>query len=319
MRSTLRAGALALTALFAVAACSSGGASPAAATPTAAPSAAASVAPASQAAPSPSPSADACAKSSLALVAPGKLTIGTDNPAFPPYFKANPAGNTEPWDKSQGDPTTGEGFESAVGFAIADKLGFSKDEVAWVVVPFANSYAPGTKTFDFDLNQVAYTAARAETADLSDGYYFGPQTVVVLKSSPFAKATSITELKDAKFGAQTGTTSYDAIVKVVKPTNEPMAYDSNDAAVQALKVKQIDALVVDLPTSDYVTNVQVEGAMILGTLEQGELEHFSAVLSKGSPLTACVNQAIKALTDDGTLKTLTDKWLPFANTPVLKP
>lgn len=319
MRSTLRSGALALTALFAVAACSGAGASPAPATPTTAPSTAPSVAPASQAAVSPSPSADACAKAGLALVAPGKLTIGTDNPAYPPYFKANPAGNTEPWDKDQGDPTTGEGFESAVGYAIADKLGFSKDEVAWVVVPFSNSYAPGVKTFDFDLNQVAYTATRAETADLSDAYYFGPQTVVVLKSSPFAKATSIAELKDAKFGAQTATTSYDAIVNAIKPTNEPMAYDSNDAAEQALKVKQIDALVVDLPTSDYVTNVQVDNSMILGTIEQGELEHYSAVLAKGSPLTACVNQAIKALTDDGTLKTLTDKWLPFANTPALKP
>ena len=142
MRSTLRSGALALTALFAVAACSGAGASPAAPTPSAAPSTVPSTAPASQAA-SPSPSADACAKAGLTLVAPGKLTIGTDNPAFPPYFKANPAGNTEPWDKSQGDPTTGEGFESAVGFAIADKLGFAKDEVAWVYVPFANSYAPG--------------------------------------------------------------------------------------------------------------------------------------------------------------------------------
>ncbi|HSS35900.1 MAG TPA: transporter substrate-binding domain-containing protein [Patescibacteria group bacterium] len=318
MRSTLRSGALALTALFAVAACSGAGASPAASTPSVAPSTVPSTAPASQAA-SPSPSADACAKAGLTLVAPGKFTIGTDNPAFPPYFKANPAGNTEPWDKSQGDPTTGEGFESAVGFAIADKLGFTKDEVAWVYVPFANSYAPGPKTFDIDLNQVAYTAARAETADLSDGYYFGPQTVVVLKSSPLAKATSIAELKDAKFGAQTGTTSYDAIVKVIKPTNEPMAYDSNDAAIQALKVKQIDALVVDLPTSDFITNVQLDTSTAIGTLDQGDPEHFSAVLAKGSPLTACVNQAIKALTDDGTLKTLTDKWLPFANAPVLKP
>jgi polar amino acid transport system substrate-binding protein len=315
MWSTLRAGALALTALIAVAACTGGGASPTPAPATAAPS----QAPASEAAVSPSPTPDACAKDGLSLVAAGKLTLGTNNPAYPPYFKQNPAGNTAPWDKDQGDPTTGEGFESAVGYAIADKLGFAKGEVAWVVVPFENSYAPGPKTFDFDLNQVSYTAARAETADLSDGYYFGPQTVVTLKTSPFAKATTIAELKGAKIGAQVGTTSYDAIVNVIAPTAAPSAYNDNDAAIQALKVKQIDAIVVDLPTSDYITNVQLDGSTIVGTLDAGSPEHFSAVLTKGSPLTACVNQAIKGLTDDGTLKTLTDKWLPFAGTPVLKP
>jgi polar amino acid transport system substrate-binding protein len=315
MRSTLRAGALALTALIVVAACTGGGASqaPASATP------AATVASAAPASASPTASPNACAKENLTLVAAGKLTIGTDNPAFPPYFAPKTGGNTEPWDKDQGDPTTGEGFESAVGYAIADKLGFTKDEVAWVVVPFNNSYAPGPKTFDFDLNQVAATPARAESADLSEGYYFGPQTVVALKSSPFAKATTIAELKSAKFGAQVGTTSLDAINNVIKPTKEASVYDSNDAAVQALGNKQIDALMVDLPTSDYVTNVQLPGAAVVGTLDQGTPEHFSAVLAKGSPLTACVNQAIKALADDGTLAGLVTKYLPFSTAPVIKP
>ena len=316
MRSTLRAGAFGLAALIAVAACTSGAASqaPASATPPPSPSAASSAEPAS-----PSASLNACAKESLTLVSPGKLTIGTDNPAFPPYFAPKTGGNTEPWDQDQGDPTTGEGFESAVGFAIADKLGFTKDEVAWVVVPFANSFAPGPKTFDLDLNQVAATPARAESADLSDGYYFGPQTVVTLKTSTFAKATTIAELQSAKFGAQVGTTSLDAINNVIKPTKEASVYDTNDAAVQALGNKQIDALMVDLPTSDYVTNVQLDGAVVVGTLDQGTPEHFSAVLAKGSPLTACVNQAIKALTDAGTVDSLVAKWLPFSTAPVLKP
>jgi polar amino acid transport system substrate-binding protein len=274
--------------------------------------------PASEAA-SLSPSADACAKTALTLVAPGKLTIGTDNPAYPPYFAAKTGGNTPPWDPSQGDPTTGEGFESAVGYAIADKLGFGKDEVAWVVVPFANSIAPGPKTFDFDLNQVTATPARAESADLSDGYYFGPQTVVTLKASPFAKATTVAELQPAKFGAQVGTTSYDAINNVIKPTTAANVFDTNDAAIQALKNKQIDAIVVDLPTADFITNVQLDSSTIVGQLDQGTPEHFSAALAKGSPLTACVNGAIKALTDDGTLATLVTKYLPFSTAPVIKP
>lgn len=314
MWSTLRVGALALTALIAVAACT-GSASP---TPVPATLAPASQPPASAAA-SPSPSANACAKTALTLVAPGKLTIGTDNPAFPPYFAAKTGGNTPPWDASQGDPTTGEGFESAVGYAIADKLGFTKDEVAWVVVPFNSSYAPGPKTFDFDLNQVTATPARAESADLSDGYYFGPQTVVTLKTSTFAKATTLAALQSARFGAQVGTTSYDAINSVIKPTKAASVFDTNDAAIQALGNKQVDAIVVDLPTAAFITNVQLDGSTIVGQLDQGTPEHFSAVLAKGSPLTACVNVAIKALTDDGTLAGLVTKWLPFSTVPVIKP
>ena len=313
-RSTLRAGALTMTLLLAVAACTGGGATSAPTT-----SAPATASPQSAAPASPTPSPDACAKENLTLVTPGKLTIGTDNPAYPPYFVAKPGGNTAPWDPAQGDPTTGEGFESAVAYAIANKLGFGKDEVAWVVVPFANSFAPGQKTFDFDVNQVSYTADRTQTADLSDGYYFGPQTIVTLKSSPFAKATTVTELQAAKLGAQVGTTSYDAIISAIKPTKDPAVYDSNDAAIEALKNKQIDAIVVDLPTASFITNVQLDGSVIVGTLDQGTPEHFSAVLAKGSPLTACVNGAIKALTDDGTLAALTTKWLPFSGTPVLKP
>jgi polar amino acid transport system substrate-binding protein len=315
VRSPTRAPLLSLIAVFAVAACSGAAASPTPAPASATPAPTqASVAPAT-----PTPTPDPCATASLAVVTAGKLTIGTDNPAYPPYFAPKAGGNTTPWDASQGDPTTGEGFESAVGFAIADKLGFGKDQVSWIVVPFLKSYAPGAKAFDLDLNQVSYTAERTQTADLSDGYYFGAQTVVTLKTSSFAKATTVTELQAAKLGAQVGTTSYDAIVKVIKPTTDASVYDTNDAAIEALKNKQIDGIVVDLPTADFITNVQLDGSVIVGQLDQGTPEHFSAVLTKGSALTPCVNAAIKALTDDGTLKTLVTKWLPFSGTPVLKP
>ena len=293
-----------------VAACSSAGASPSSA-PSAAPSEAVSA--------TPSASADACATDALQVVTAGVLTIGTDNPAYPPYFAEAAGGTpTAPWEF--GDPTTGEGFESAVGYAIADRLGFSKDQVSWVVVPFANAFAPGAKTFDIDLNQVSYKPERTETADLSEGYYFGNQSLVALKGSPVAAATSVAELKDFVFGAQVGTTSYDAINDIIAPTKSAALYDTNDAAIEALSAGTIDGVVVDLPTADFITNVQVENAVIVGQFEDGTPEYFSAVLTKDSPLTACVDAAIASLTDDGTLDGLASTWLPFQDTvPVLKP
>jgi len=287
---------------------SSAAASSAVAT-SASPSTAASSAAASSAAASASTAG--CTAATLQTVAPGKLTIGTDNPAFPPYFKARKGGNTPPWDPKQGDPTTGEGFESAVGYAIADKLGYTKDQVAWTVVPFANSFAPGPKKFDFDLNQVSFNPQRATTADLSDGYYFGNQSVVTFKTNPLANAKSVADLKPFQYGVQVGTTSFNAIETIIQPTKQARVYDSNDAAVEALKKKQVDGIVVDLPTADFISNVELDGGVIVGQLSQGQPEHFSAVLAKGSTLTPCVNTAIKALTDDGTLTALASKWLPF--------
>jgi polar amino acid transport system substrate-binding protein len=299
------------------AACSSAGSSA-----STAPSAAASPSTAvASTAPSvaPSASADPCAPAALALTTAGKFTIGTDNPAYPPYFAENADKHvTAPWEI--GDPTNGEGFESAVGYAIADRLGFAKTDVTWLVVPFANSFAPGAKTFDIDLNQVNYKVERTQTADLSKGYYFGNQALVVLKTSPLAKATSIAELKDYVYGAQVGTTSYDAIASLIAPSKDARLYDTNDLAIKALGNKTIDGVVVDLPTADFITNVQVDNAVIVGQFDGGTPEYFSAVLSKGSPLTGCVNAAIDSLTTDGTLAGLASKWLPFQDSiPVFKP
>ncbi|MGZ8501620.1 MAG: ABC transporter substrate-binding protein [Candidatus Limnocylindrales bacterium] len=319
MWSTLRAGALALTALIAVAACTGGGASPtrAPATP-----AAASQAPASEAAASPSPSLDACAKTALTVVAPGKLTIGTDNPAYPPYFQIPDSGSaTAPWEL--GDPTNGQGFEGAFGYALADQLGFSKDEVSWIVVPFDNSFAPGTKKFDVDMNQISYKPERAEAVDLSDGYYTLNQSVVALKANALAKTTSIAALKAFKFGAQVGTTSLDTINTVIAPTTAAKVYNSNDDAIAALKAKQIDGLVVDLPTAFYVTAAQVDKSAVVGQFAPptgAEAEHFSVVLGKGSTLTGCVNAAIAALKTAGTLDSITQEWLSDkADAPVFQP
>ena len=307
-----------LFASLALSACTGGGgaSAPASVAPSVAvPSASA------EASVTPSASPDACAKASLKLTTAGKLTIGTDNPAYPPYFQIPDGTATKPWEL--GDPTNGEGFESAFAYALADKLGFTKDEVAWIVVPFDNSFAPGTKTFDLDVNQVSYKPDRAQSADLSDGYYTLNQSVVALKANAIAGAKSIADLKAYKFGAQAGTTSFDTINTVIAPTTAAKVYSSNDDAIAGLKAKQIDGLVVDLPTAFYVTAAQVENSVIVGQFAPptgAEAEHFSVVLAKGSPLTACVNAAIASLKTDGKLDAITKEWLSDkASAPVFQP
>lgn len=306
MRSALRS-IVVLLATLSVAACSTAGTASPSASPSVAPSAPAASQPASVA---PSASANACAAETLTTVAPGKLTIGTDNPAYPPYFQIPDGTATAPWEL--GDPTNGEGFESAFAYALADRLGFTKDQVVWTVVPFDNSFAPGAKSFDIDVNQVSFKPERAEAVDLSDGYYTVNQAVVALKDSPLASATSVTDLKAFKFGAQVGTTSLDTINNTIAPTTEASVYNTNDDAVAALKAKQINGLVVDLPTAFFVTAAQVENSVIVGQFPAptgADAEHFSVVLAKDSPLTDCVNGAIGALKSDGTLDRITTEWL----------
>ena len=307
MRSTVRS-LIALLAVLSLAACSSG----------ATPSPSASVAPpASEPAESSAPAsasaaANECTADQLATKTPGTLLIGTDNPAFPPYFQIPPEGTTatDPWEL--GDPTNGEGFEGAFAYALADQLGFAEDAVEWTVVPFDNAIAPGDKAFDIAINQFSFTEERAQAVDMSDGYFFVNQSVVVFPDTPIASATSVEDLKAFKFGAQVGTTSLDTINDVIAPTTEPMVYNTNDDAVAALNAKQIDGLVVDLPTAFFVTAVQAEGSKVLGQFaapEGDDAEHFSVVLGLDNPLTDCVNQAIQALKDSSDLEAITTEWL----------
>jgi polar amino acid transport system substrate-binding protein len=318
MYTTKRLWGLGLIAIL-VAACSTtgGGATPA--SPAVASEPPVTQAPAS-AAPSPSAAADICTAAEMPTVTPGTFTIGTDNPAFPPYFEAvdNP---TPPWEL--GDPTTGNGFESAFAYALADELGFDRDAVIWIHVPFANSFAPGDKAFDVDINQISFTPERAQNVDMSEGYYFVNQAVVANNGTPAAEATTLTALKDLRLGAQVGTTSFSTIQDVIQPTVDASVYDTNDAAIAALDAEQIDAIVVDLPTAFFITAAQMDDGVIVGQIEQPEsadAEYFSAVLPKDSPLTDCVNQAIAALQSDGRLEAITQEWLSDkANAPVLQP
>ena len=317
MHTTKRLWGLGLIAILVAACSATGGATPA--SPSVASEPPVTQAPPSEA-PSASAAADICTAAEMPTFTPGTFTIGTDNPAYPPYFEI-PEEKTAPWEL--GDPTTGTGFESAFAYALAEELGFTQEQVVWKVVPFANSFAPGDKEFDVDINQISFAPERAQNVDMSDGYYFVNQAVVAKKDTPAAEATTLTALKDVRLGAQVGTTSFATITDVIEPNVDPSVYDTNDAAIAALDAGQIDAIVVDLPTAFFITAAQMENGVIVGQIEQSEdadAEHFSVVLPKDSPLTECVNQAIAALQSDGRLDAITQEWLSDkANAPVLQP
>ena len=268
------------------------------------------------ASPSASASPDACAPENLKLVTAGKLTVGTDNPAFPPWYGGD---QKAPWKIS--DPHSQKGYESAFVYALAEQLGFTDDQVTWVVVPFNNVIQPGAKTFDFDVNQVSYSAERAKSVDFSDSYYDVNQAVVALKSNPIANAKSVADLKAHKLGAAVGTTSYAYIKDTIQPAAAARVYNDNDGAVKGLQAKQIDGIVVDLPTAFYMRDAQLTGGVIVGSLPTaGTQEYFGAVFQKGNPLVACVNDAIAALQADGTLDQLNQEWIVSqGSAPELQP
>jgi polar amino acid transport system substrate-binding protein len=242
--------------------------------------------------------ADSCAKASLSLTTAGQLTVATDKPAFPPYFDDN-------------DPTNGKGFESAVAYAIAKQLGFSPSEVKWKVVPFNSSYAPGPKQFDFDVNEISITPARAKRVDFSTPYYTASQALVVPNGSKLAP-TSLADLKDASLGVQIGTTSLDAVNQLIAPSKQPQVYNDSNDVVSALKQARVDGVVVDLPTAFYVTAVQVEGSKIVGQFDAPGGDAWGALLQKDSKLTPCVSKAIGKLKSSGELDRITQKWMSAA-------
>ena len=254
-----------------------------------------------------------CAPSSLHLLTAGKLTIGTDNPAFPPWWGGAPK---KPFKIS--NPYSGKGYESAVAYAIAKKLGFARSAVTWTPVPFVNSYAPGKKPFDFYLAQVSVKPVRAKAVTFSSSYYEVNQAIVGIKGKPIAKVKTVAGLKPFKFGVTLGTTSYDYVVRYIRPSQKPKVYDTVNDAVTALKNGQIDGLVTDYPSTGYITGVQVPNSVVVGRLPtRGGQEHFGLVFQKGNQLVTCVDKAISAIKKDGTLKRLESTWLA-GNAPVLK-
>jgi polar amino acid transport system substrate-binding protein len=243
--------------------------------------------------------AASCDPGELATKTEGKLTVATDKPAYPPYFEDD-------------DPSNGEGFESAVAYAIAKNLGFAKADVDWTVVPFNSSYAPGPKDFDFDVNEISITPTREKAVDFSAPYYTANQAVVALKDSSASHATSLADLQSAKIGVQIGTTSLDGVEEQIEPSEQPQVFNSSNDVVTALKNEQVDAVVVDLPTALYLTAVQVTNATVVGQFSVPGGDQWGALLEKDSELTACVTQAVEELEESGELEEITQRWMSKA-------
>jgi polar amino acid transport system substrate-binding protein len=240
------------------------------------------------------------------LFAKGQLTVATDSPAYPPWFVNN-------------KPSNGQGYESAVAYAIARQLGFTDAQVKWVTEPFDSSYAPGPKKFDFDVNEISYSAQRAQAVAFSDSYFDVQQALVALKSSPIVAKHSPSDLKGYVFGDQIGTTSLTFINGQIQPTKTPKVFNTLNDVKQALATKQIAALVTDTPTAQFISSAQIPGSVLVGQFPSTG-EHYGLLLAKGNPLVTCVNQAIASLKSDGTLDSLQKKYLQdFLAVPTIQP
>jgi polar amino acid transport system substrate-binding protein len=244
-------------------------------------------------------------------VTKGTLTVATDNPGYTPWFVNN-------------TPTNGKGYESAVAYAIASELGVKRKNVKWVVEPFDSSYLAGKKSFDFDINEISYTGPRAQAVTFSVSYYDVQQSIVALKTDAIVKKHSPKQLKSYLYGDQIGTTGLAYINDYIKPTKGARVYSTLDQAVLALQTGQIDAIVIDTPTGQYMASSQIVKNKKLIATQVGQFpsvgEHYGLLLTKGDPLVGCVNTALKAMKANGTLAALQKKWLGiYTDVPLIKP
>jgi polar amino acid transport system substrate-binding protein len=236
----------------------------------------------------------------------GALTVATDKPAYPPWFEGN-------------NPANGKGYESAVAYAIAKELGFKAGQVHWAYEPFDASYAPGPKKFDFDVNEVSYTAQRATAVSFSNSYYDVQQALVVLKGSPIETKHSPAQLKSYVYGDQIGTTSLSFITGSIQPTAQPKVFSTLNDVKQALQTHQISAFVTDTPTAQYISSSEIPGSEMVAQFPSTG-EHYGLLFSKGNPLVGCVNKAIAKLKANGTLAALQKKYLQiYLTVPTIKP
>jgi polar amino acid transport system substrate-binding protein len=245
-------------------------------------------------------SAGTCTPAKLPTHTKGTLTVATDSPAYPPYFEHN-------------KPSNGQGFESAVAYAVAAKLGYTRSQVKWVVEPFDASYAPGPKSFDFDINEISITPARAKVVQFSTPYYTNPQGIIVASDSPYAHAKSLAALKSANIGVQIGTTSLSAATAEIKPAHAPQVFNTSNDVVEAFKIKRVNAIVVDLATAFDLTSTELSHTTIAGQFKAPGGDNWGLLMSKGSPLTGCVDRAVSSLRADGTLTKLDQRWIASAN------
>ena len=254
-----------------------------------------------------SSAAASCSNSSIQsqLYAKGALTVATDKPVYPPWFVNN-------------KPASGQGYESAVAYAVAAQLGFKPSQVTWAYEPFDSSYSPGPKKFDFDINEISYSTARAQAVTFSDSYYDVQQALVALKSSPIVTKHSPADLKTYIYGDQVGTTSLQFINSQIQPTHTPKVFETLNDVKQALQTKQIAALVTDTPTAEFITT-EIPGSTVVAQFPSTG-EHYGLLFAKGNQLVTCVNKALATLKGNGTLAKLTAQYLKdFTSVPTIKP
>ena len=250
--------------------------------------------------------ASSCSPAKLALHTAGQLTVATDSPAYPPYFESN-------------KPANGQGFESAVAYAVAKQLGFATSKVKWVTEPFDNSYAPGPKSFDFDINEISITPPRAKVVTFSTPYYVNPQAIIVYKSSPLAHAKSLAAFKKATIGVQVGTTSLTAVQQKINPSSQAQVFNTSADVVEAFKIHRVQAIVVDYATALYLTSAELSKTTIAGQFAAPGGDNWGLLMKKGSALAPCVDQALAKLKSNGTLTKLTKQWMSSkVAVPVLK-
>ena len=232
--------------------------------------------------------------------------MATDKPVYPPWFVDN-------------KPTNGQGYESAVAYAVAAQLGFSKSQVTWAYEPFDSSYAPGPKKFDFDINEISFSAARAQAVTFSDSYYDVQQALVALKGSPIVSKHSPADLKGYVYGDQVGTTSLQFINSQIQPTKTPKVFETLNDVKQALQTNQIAALVTDTPTAQFISPRRSRDSVMVAQFPSTG-EHYGLLFAKGNPLVTCVNKALATLKSNGTLAKLTAQYLKdFTSVPTIKP
>ena len=252
--------------------------------------------------------AASCSNSAIQkdLYKKGQLTVATDKPAYPPWFENN-------------NPSNGKGFESAVAYAIAKQLGFKTSQVQWAYEPFDASYSPGPKKFDFDINEISYTAQRATAVTFSASYYDVNQALVAVKSSPIVAKHTPAELKSYIYGDQVGTTSLAFITSQIQPTSQPKVFQTLNDVKSALQTRQIAAFVTDTPTAQYITSSEIPGTQMVAQFPSTG-EHYGLLFSLGNPLVTCVNKAIAALKSNGTLQALQKRYLQiYLSVPTIKP
>lgn len=251
---------------------------------------------------------DACATGKT--ITDGKLTIATGNPAYYPWVHDDA-------------PESGNGFEAAVAYAVADKMGFAKDDVTWVRTSFDEAIQPGAKNFDFNMQQFTITEVREKIVDFSDPYYSAAAAILVRQKTVDAGLKpDMAALKSLKWGVVGATTALPVVTQTIQPDSDPLFYDDSANAVAAMQADQIDAAVFDLPTALYLSAVVLEDGVVLGQFppERSEIpDQFGMLMAEGNPIKECVNEALTALKSDGSLAAIETEWLQAAtNVPLIK-